>query len=148
TLDCGPTGIECKGAVNPAGEVCNGLDDDCNGKVDDIPGLGDACCPSKHCNTGVCKPGKLACPPTGGMGMPICEGGVDGTREVCNGLDDDCNGIVDDVPGLHEPCCPDGSPQGPAPGACNKGVCRPGNFICDTTAMKLVCDGGHGPEAN
>jgi MYXO-CTERM domain-containing protein len=77
-----------------------------------------------------------------------CAGGTDSTAEVCDGLDNDCNGIVDDVTGLGEPCCPDGSPAGAAPGACNKGVCRPGNFVCDTTKMALVCNGGKGPDAN
>ncbi|HVW25463.1 MAG TPA: MopE-related protein [Polyangiaceae bacterium] len=151
-LSCGPSGIECIGAVNPQGEICDGLDNDCNGTVDDIPGLGSTCCPSGRCGTGVCKAGKLNCAKSGSPGMEMysltCEGGTDKSDEVCDGLDNDCNGIVDDVPGLGQPCCPDGSPSGDAPGACNKGVCRPGNFVCDTTKMALVCNGGQGPNAN
>jgi hypothetical protein len=151
-LSCGPTGIECVGAQNPQGEICDGLDNDCNGTVDDIPGLGTDCCPSKRCGTGVCKAGKLTCAQSGDPGNPMfalsCAGGTDSTTEVCDGLDNDCNGIVDDVDGLGEPCCPDGSPAGAAPGACNKGVCRPGNFVCDPAKMALVCDGGKGPEPN
>jgi MYXO-CTERM domain-containing protein len=151
-LSCGPTGIECIGAQNPQGEICDGLDNDCNGTVDDIPGLGADCCPSKRCGTGVCKPGKLTCAKSGDPGMEAfalsCAGGTDSSAEICDGIDNDCNGIVDDVTGLGEPCCPDGSPAGAAPGACNKGVCRPGNFVCDTTKQALVCNGGKGPNAN
>jgi MYXO-CTERM domain-containing protein len=151
-LMCGPSGIECIGAVNPQGEICDGLDNDCNGAVDDIPGLGSTCCPSGRCGTGVCKAGKLTCSKSGDPGMEMyalsCDGGTDKSTEICDGLDNDCNGIVDDVPGLGQSCCPDGSPPGDAPGACNKGVCRPGNFVCDTTKMALVCSGGKGPEPN
>jgi hypothetical protein len=151
-LSCGPAGIECIGAQNPQGEICDGLDNDCNGTVDDIPGLGSACCPSGRCGTGVCKAGHLTCAKSGASGMEMyslsCEGGTDKSTEICDGVDNDCNGIVDDVPGLGQSCCPDGSPPGDAPSACNKGVCRPGNFVCDTTKMALVCNGGKGPDAN
>ena len=59
-----------------AREVCNGLDDNCNGIVDDVLQV-------EVCN------GE----------DDDCNGVVDdvGSTEVCNGEDDDCNGIVDDV---------------------------------------------------
>ena len=89
--DCA-SGQSCVGGVctissTCTAEVCNGLDDDCDGIVDNgDPNGGVACTPS----TGTC-PGTLtAC---GGTCMPIIR--VD--HETCgNGIDDDCNGIVDD----------------------------------------------------
>jgi PKD repeat protein len=66
--------------------VCNGLDDDCNGAIDD--GLAPI-----TCGTGVCQQTVTACldgvPQTCVPGSPAIE--------ICNGLDDDCNGIADDV---------------------------------------------------
>ncbi|MBK6916037.1 MAG: hypothetical protein IPH07_01425 [Deltaproteobacteria bacterium] len=67
------------------GEICNGLDDDGDGIVDDgIPALG--------CGMGVCM-----------AQVPGCDAGVPAqcfpgspTDELCNGLDDDCDGTVDD----------------------------------------------------
>ncbi len=78
---------ECQARV-PAAEVCNGIDDDCNGFVDE--GLeGEPCAVSN--DLGTCH------------GMTYCAG-VDGwlcdaaepQPEMCNGLDDDCNGGIDD----------------------------------------------------
>jgi MYXO-CTERM domain-containing protein len=43
----------CNGAVWPAGEGCNGLDDDCNGVTDD----GASCPPGLACRLGVCTEG-------------------------------------------------------------------------------------------
>src|SRR5262249_50769351 len=36
----GPSGLSCKSAVMPVAETCDGVDNDCNGVVDD----GDFCC--------------------------------------------------------------------------------------------------------
>lgn len=71
---CG-TGVEsCGGAAwggcsarEPSGEVCNGLDDDCNGASDD----GDRCGPGQACEEGSCvaRPAsELVAPPKGGCG--------------------------------------------------------------------------------
>jgi|GEM_PF-1708382 len=67
-----------------AAEVCNGKDDDCNGKVDetfDADGDGFATCDA---------PGKAAdCDDKDPKIHP-------GAAEICNEKDDDCNGKVDD----------------------------------------------------
>ncbi|MBX3251144.1 MAG: putative metal-binding motif-containing protein [Myxococcales bacterium] len=70
-------------------EVCNGIDDDCDGVVDED--VGGAVCGTDE---GVCESGRTACI----GGREVCVGGVRPAREVCgNGLDDDCNGTVDEA---------------------------------------------------
>ncbi len=92
------------GAVNPAAtEICNGIDDDCDGVVDpddaadavtwyaddDGDGFGDAGAGSEAC----AQPSRTVADATD------CDDG-DGAvnpaaTELCNGIDDDCDGVVD-----------------------------------------------------
>ncbi|MCC7535226.1 MAG: hypothetical protein IT379_03390 [Deltaproteobacteria bacterium] len=95
----------CLDAVSPRAELCgNGLDDDCNGAIDDGPGC--ACPPgeTRECyagpraeiGVGVCRAGTQRCE-SGGIAWSACDGEVGPSLEVCdNGLDDDCNGVSDD----------------------------------------------------
>ncbi|MBN9161900.1 MAG: hypothetical protein BGO98_12405 [Myxococcales bacterium 68-20] len=120
-------------AVSPNRETCNGLDDNCNGLVDEaFPDKGQACDDGK---LGVCK----------GTGVRVCNAAQDGTTcqimtpgmapgvEVCNGLDDDCDGVIDNDPSDgNQPC-------GVAIGACSQGV-----TACIDGALQ--CVGGSGPE--
>ncbi len=90
------------GAINPdAEEVCNELDDDCDGEVDeellttfwvdaDNDGFGDPDQPADLCElvTGYAD-NDQDCDDNNSSISP------DGT-EVCNGLDDDCDGLIDD----------------------------------------------------
>jgi len=59
----------CVGEVTPHPEVCNGLDDDCDGTVDDPPSGGSLCDTGFSCQNGVCLPtscnGENARCPTG-----------------------------------------------------------------------------------
>jgi hypothetical protein len=84
----------CLNAVLPSAETCanQGVDDNCDGMVDNIPRLGDNCVVAG--NMGQCRGGKLQCGATGAM--PTCVATLMPTPEVCNGFDDDCNGKIDD----------------------------------------------------
>jgi hypothetical protein len=83
-------------------ELCNGLDDNCDFKVDNPPfdvsdNIGGACgenCPGgtmAGC-IGACMPGTYAC----NSGVKQCSGGTQPTVETCDGADNDCNGKIDD----------------------------------------------------
>lgn len=76
----------CLGAVTPLPEVCNGVDDDCDGASDD--GTPSVVCGIGTCATrvSVCSGGSIsACPPTAIT-----------PNDGCGGGDMDCDGIVDE----------------------------------------------------
>ena len=93
---CQPDGVVACVQESFAGkEICNGIDDDCDGVVDED--LGENTCGIGACKTTVanCVDGKTnSCVP----GDPI--------PESCGNMksDDDCNGIVDDVASLGQDC--------------------------------------------
>ena len=84
------TGTFCDApTVTPQPEVCNGIDDNCNGMIDEgtLPGVGEKCGNGLGtCSSGtfVCTNGQLVCNATG---MP--------QAETCNGIDDNCDGVID-----------------------------------------------------
>jgi hypothetical protein len=88
----------CANEVVPTAEICNGVDDDCNGAVDDGPGglpITQSCYSGAAGTAGVgtCKAGTKTCS-FGAFGS--CIGEVDPKAEVCgDGLDTNCNGKTD-----------------------------------------------------
>ncbi len=96
-------------------ELCNGMDDNCDGQTDE--GFG-----GTTCGIGACQVTVAAC--SGGSPPPCVPLGP--TAEVCNGIDDDCNTAVDD--GLGMISCGMGACRRSVP-ACSLGVpgtCVPG----------------------
>ncbi|MCC6527338.1 MAG: hypothetical protein IT373_32110 [Polyangiaceae bacterium] len=88
---CVSGALVCQQSVQPSGEVCDGLDNNCAGGVDEgNPGGGAACATGQ---SGVCSPGTQTCV----AGSVSCVRNVNPSTETCNSLDDDCNGLVDDA---------------------------------------------------
>lgn len=96
--DCNDTNAE----IHPAAaEVCDGVDNNCDGTTDEGFDVGSAC--------------TIGSDTCGGSGTYVCDDdgtGVvcdaqptGGTPETCNGVDDDCDGIIDN--GVCEFCSTD-----------------------------------------
>lgn len=137
--------VSCVDEVLPGEEMCNGLDDDCNGVVDD--GLPIPTCHSIAAESLVtgdnsnCHDGRLLC--VGGREQ--CLGASGPIPEVCNGRDDDCDGEVDeDLPPLSVCYTGDLHDLTHANTACRAGVevCVRGGVVCvgQTLPSEEVCD--------
>ncbi|MBI5502632.1 MAG: SUMF1/EgtB/PvdO family nonheme iron enzyme [Deltaproteobacteria bacterium] len=116
----------CNGGVTARTEVCDGLDNDCDGATDEgNPGGGAAC----GMDTGECSPGTVTCV----SGALSCSGGTGPVAESCNNRDDDCDGATDDGnPGGGASCY-----TGPA-GTSGRGICRPGVLQCSAGTLSCV----------
>ena len=129
---CMNGGFVCMGANEPRAELCNGIDDNCDGVVDENNPEGGSLCGS---DLGQCRPGIQECI----SGMLECTGQTLGNDETCNGLDDDCDGNTDENnPGGGAAC-------GETEGECAAGsvVCRSGTLTCEgfTGPTAEICDG-------
>lgn len=128
--------IECNAQVPTSGpEVCDGMDNDCDGMVDEGFQIGGSC----MVGVGQCmNTGQYIC---NGPNANICNATPGNTGiEVCNNLDDDCDGSVDEgsvcnCTGIIDDC-----------GVCNGnnsakdicGVCFGNNSTCENICQQTV----------
>ena len=85
-------------AAEPVAEGCNGIDDDCDDRVDeDAAEVGSAC---ETDAAGICAAGRVVCD----AGEVACRAVTAGGDEACNGLDDDCDGSTDELYAIGERC--------------------------------------------
>ncbi len=94
TWRCAPDGSksECDAPIiKPTNEICDGVDNDCDGTPDDgdVEGTGEACSTGK---AGVCNAGTKKCV----AGAIRCVQNQTPSVEICNNLDDDCDNTVDE----------------------------------------------------
>jgi MYXO-CTERM domain-containing protein len=99
TMTCSGGEPVCTRVTGPSAEICNGLDDDCNGLVDDLPVQTCYDGPAATKNVGLCSEGVRSCVELspGVFGFSTCQGQQLPVAEVCNGLDDDCDGVADET---------------------------------------------------
>ena len=127
---CNPdTGfVGCTAAVASA-EVCDGLDNNCNGAIDEQPDH-----PERPLAQ-ACGNGHAPC-----VGVETCSNGVFAgctaalpQAETCNGIDDNCDGLIDEGLLSSADSC----------GACGN-VCPPGAGF-DNSTQRFCVDHGQGP---
>ncbi|RLB65976.1 MAG: hypothetical protein DRI90_00640, partial [Deltaproteobacteria bacterium] len=134
TLHCSNGSLGCDQTVQPSTELCNGLDDNCDGSTDEGNPEGGAACDTGL--LGTCKIGSFQCL----NGQLACTQTVQPSAEQCNALDDDCDGSVDE-----------GNPQGGTAcatgqlGVCGPGTeqCSGGSLLCQQNQISTaeICDG-------
>ena len=112
TVRCVGGALVCQGAASGGSEVCNCLDDDCDGMVDE-DSAADPLCPGGACNAtecacvSPCDPGEFPCPPgricdtTGGEpGLCLagrCAGVMCDMESVCDPDSGECRNLCSSV---------------------------------------------------
>ena len=139
----------CEGQLLPSTEVCDRLDNDCNGQPDDSPDCSSKCQDgqSRPCYTGpagtkgigICRQGTEACK---GGSWSGCVGDIRPLpQEKCgDNLDNNCNGQIDEncgkcQSGQTRPCY-----SGP-PTTRKVGTCADGTQTCQNGTWSQACTG-------
>lgn len=152
---CSATGTTCQQLTQPSPmETCNGIDDDCNGQVDE----GDICPTGQVCDHGTCVakcgagefvcPGALVCNASGYCVDPQCAAVTCPTGQVCvaGACKAPCDDVVCPFPAVCrvgkcvDPCAGVACPSGQV---CDQGVCVP-TCDCSPCSATTACDTASG----
>jgi hypothetical protein len=161
-LDCGSKAFDaksgvcvgCEGDHRPAKDLCNYLDDDCNGQTDEAYGytqqdgkklsvVGDAGKADVACDgVGSCAVGLVEC--NAKLDQAVCSTDPNGSKaqnkaETCNNQDDDCNGKTDEnLTAISDSTCQKTGVCGGSATGNIKTICIAGQWLCDYAAVQNV----------
>jgi hypothetical protein len=128
-------GIECVNELpQNIPELCDSIDNDCNGIIDDGIDYGGIPVGAECDGTGECGKGIVEC--TSDKTTVTCSTNPNGSnsqavQEICDSLDNDCDGVLDNGLNYHGI---------PLKGACKGyGECGYGWVICSKTTKKVTC---------
>ncbi|MEY4583063.1 MAG: hypothetical protein RL701_7766, partial [Pseudomonadota bacterium] len=149
---CSAGEIACSGGVGPTAEKCDGLDNDCDGNIDEGVSVSDSANVGQPCVApggtvmygspvtmplGECRLGTTVC----SGGRLLCPGYVGPAVELCDDKDQDCDGNNTNV--TMDPRV--GAACGTSIGECTRGtlICTPaGQLVCnDVTPTTETCNG-------
>ncbi len=141
----------------PGEETCNGVDDDCDDKIDEGFGLGAPC---RSGMNDCAADGEIVCAEDG---TAMCDApAIEPSAELCDGLDNDCDGTADEdfvissdpehCGGCGQACSFDNAAALCAAGDCALGDCAMGfgdadgvaenGCECERGGEEELCDGG------
>jgi len=138
------TGLACPTLSEIGAEICNGLDDDCDGDTDEGLGLQSSDCPCL--TSGVCEPALVdaTCTQNGTWhcDYSALAGFEPDGETLCDGQDNDCNGLTDEALTYDDPS---GASLAVGAACDGLGACGAGTVVCGASGAPTCSTNPDGP---